>query len=253
MSAGPLISIQNIEKQFHTKPVLSGINLDILAGDLTAIIGPSGCGKSTLLRCLNGLEAIDQGVIEIDGTSLKSKSDLGRSEFERRALRIRQSVGMVFQSFNLFPHMTILENVARPPQIVKKMDRKLAEEKAHALLAKVGLSSHSSHLPHELSGGQQQRASIARALAMEPKILLYDEPTSALDPSLVNEVLQVMKQLDREGMTQIVVTHEMRFARDAADKIVFLEAGKVVEVGSPVQIFTAAHDSRTKDFLRHFT
>jgi len=247
-----LISIRDVKKQFYDKPVLRGVSLDIAEGDLTAVIGPSGCGKSTLLRCLNGLETVDSGDIAINGITLEARDELGRREFERRAQRLRQSVGMVFQSFNLFPHMTVLQNVAAAPQIVKGISKSQAEAKARELLAKVGLGDHCDHRPQELSGGQQQRASIARALAMEPKILLYDEPTSALDPSLVNEVLQVMKQLDREGMTQVVVTHEMRFARDAADKIVFLEGGHVVEVGAPEQIFQKPNDERTKNFLRHF-
>jgi polar amino acid transport system ATP-binding protein len=253
VSNSSLISIQNVEKHFHTKKVLNGVTLDIATGELTAIIGPSGCGKSTLLRCLNGLETVNSGRVVIDGITLESPEHLGKRELDRRTLTVRQSVGMVFQSFNLFPHMTVLENVAKAPQVVKKVARSEAEDKAAKLLGKVGLDQHLHHYPHQLSGGQQQRASIARALAMEPKILLYDEPTSALDPSLVNEVLQVMKQLDQEGMTQLVVTHEMRFARDASDKIVFLEGGHVVEVGAAEQIFSAPRDERTKKFLRHFT
>ncbi len=245
-------SIQNLFKRFHGRAAVDGISLDVEEGDLVALIGPSGCGKSTLLRCLNGLEPLDQGQVQIFKTALKSPDEIGQREFQKRSQTIRQQVGMVFQSFNLFPHLTVLENIMMAPKVVRHVSASDAEAKAHALLMKVGLSDKAGQYPNQLSGGQQQRAAIARALAMSPKILLYDEPTSALDPSLVNEVLRVMKQLDQEGMTQIVVTHEMRFARDVADRIVFIENGKIVEMGPPAQIFSNPQNERTKNFLRDF-
>lgn len=247
-----IVKIENLVKSFQHRSVIDGISLDVKEGDLIALIGPSGCGKSTLLRCLNGLETIDSGKAQIFDTVLSSPAEIGQKEFQRRSLAIRQKVGMVFQSFNLFPHLTILENIMKAPLVVSNMTKVAAEIRAKELLAKVGLSDRAYHFPDQLSGGQQQRAAIARALAMSPKILLYDEPTSSLDPALVNEVLLVMKQLDQEGMTQIVVTHEMRFARDVADKIVFLEHGSIVEMGPPDQIFGNPQDERTKSFLRHF-
>lgn len=247
-----IVKIDNLKKSFHHRMVLDGVSLEVHAGDLIALIGASGCGKSTFLRCLNGLETVDSGVAQIFNTQLTSPDEIGHKEFQRRSLEIRQKVGMVFQSFNLFPHLTILENMIKAPMVVGQIPRAAAEMRAHELLAKVGLSDRAFHYPDQLSGGQQQRAAIARALAMSPQILLYDEPTSSLDPALVNEVLRVMKQLDQEGMTQIVVTHEMRFARDVADKVVFLEHGKIVEMGPPEQIFGNPMDERTKNFLRHF-
>ena len=234
------------------REVVKGINLQIESGELIAIIGPSGCGKSTLLRCLNGLESIDDGTVRIEKTELQSAAQIGQKELQRRAQIIRGQVGMVFQSFNLFPHLTILENLIKAPMVVSKVKKDLAIEKARELLAKVGLSDKEKNFPNQLSGGEQQRAAIARALAMSPKLLLYDEPTSALDPMLVQEVLGVMKQLDGEGMTQIIVTHEMRFARDVADRIIYMEGGQIVEMGSPEQIFANAQEQRTRNFLRHF-
>jgi polar amino acid transport system ATP-binding protein len=248
-----VVRIQNVLKRFHERPAVDGVSLDVNEGDLVALIGPSGCGKSTLLRCINGLEAVDEGRIDVLGTTLCSPREIGAREFQRRALRVRRDVGMVFQSFNLFPHLTIFENVMKAPRVVRGLGMNAAMEAAHALLVKVGLGDKAERYPEQLSGGQQQRAAIARALAMAPKILLYDEPTSALDPTLVQEVLRVMKQLDQDGMTQIVVTHEMRFARDVADRIAFVENGRIVEIGVPEQIFGGgAVDERTRDFLRHF-
>ena len=247
-----IVQIENLIKTFHNRSIIDGISLDVKEGDLIALIGPSGCGKSTFLRCLNGLETIDSGKAQIFDTVLSSPFEIGHKEFQRRSLAVRQKVGMVFQSFNLFPHLTLLENIMKAPLVVSKVPKIEAEHRAKELLAKVGLGDRAYHYPDKLSGGQQQRAAIARALAMSPKILLYDEPTSSLDPALVNEVLLVMKQLDQEGMTQIVVTHEMRFARDVADKIVFLEHGSIVEMGTPEQIFGNPQDDRTKSFLRHF-
>ncbi len=246
-------SIQNLEKSFHGKPVLNGVSLDVVKGDLIAIIGPSGCGKSTLLRCINGLEFVDSGKIKVFNTEIESPSAIGHKEFHRRSLEVRQKVGMVFQSFNLFPHLSIVENIMVAQKVVIKRSHAEAEVKALELLKKVGLGEKAGNYPDQLSGGQQQRAAIARALAMSPEILLYDEPTSALDPALVNEVLRVMKQLDQEGMTQMVVTHEMRFAREVSDKIVFMDHGKIVEWGTPEEIFGNPKDERTKNFLRHFS
>ena len=249
-----IIEIHGLKKAFHGNPVLRGIDLAVGACQLTALIGPSGCGKSTLLRCLNGLEAFDEGRISVNGLSFRRDPANPRAdgEFQRITHQLRAMMGMVFQSFNLFPHMTALENVARPPTIVKGIPPRESRANAQRLLEKVGLKDKGGLYPAQLSGGQQQRAAIARALAMKPKVLLYDEPTSALDPELVDEVLEVMKELDAEGITQVVVTHEMRFARDVAEKIVFLSEGKVIEEGDPARIFTDPTDPRTRQFLKRF-
>jgi polar amino acid transport system ATP-binding protein len=249
-----LIQIQGLRKTYHGVPVLRGLDLQVNARQLTVLIGPSGCGKSTLLRCINGLEIFDEGMIRLNGIVLQRDMDhpLSHREFHRLTHQLRSMVGMVFQSFNLFPHMTALENVAKPPCIVQGISPDEARDRALTLLDKVGLRDKSGHYPSQLSGGQQQRAAIARALAMKPKVILYDEPTSALDPGLADEVLQVMKELDQEGITQIVVTHEMRFAREAADKIVFIDAGIVVEEGEEDRLFSNPSDPRTKQFLKHY-
>jgi polar amino acid transport system ATP-binding protein len=249
-----LIEIEELKKAFQGNPVLRGIDLCIDAGRLTALIGPSGCGKSTLLRCLNGIEAFDEGRISIAGITLEKhgSGDRNSGEYRRTTYQLRRTVGMVFQSFNLFPHMSTLDNVACSPMIVKGVRRTKARLEALELLKKVGLEDKAGLFPAQLSGGQQQRAAIARALAMKPEVLLYDEPTSALDPSLVDEVLEVMRELDSEGITQLVVTHEMRFARDAADKIVFMSDGRIVEEGPAEKIFTDPADNRTRQFLRRY-
>ncbi len=249
-----IIEIQQLKKSFQGSPVLQGVDLTVDASQLTVLIGPSGCGKSTLLRCLNGLESFDEGRISVNGLSFRRDPGQPHSETEFRRVthQLRAVMGMVFQSFNLFPHMTALENVARPPTIVRGTPSREAFADALRLLEKVGLKDKAGLYPGQLSGGQQQRAAIARALAMKPMVLLYDEPTSALDPALVDEVLEVMKELDAEGITQIVVTHEMRFARDVAEKIVFLSEGRVVEEGSPALIFTDPADARTRQFLKRF-
>ncbi|MDZ7268556.1 MAG: amino acid ABC transporter ATP-binding protein [candidate division KSB1 bacterium] len=249
-----VISVNDLHKSFHHHPVLKGVDLQVEARELTVLIGPSGCGKSTFLRCLNGLEVMDKGRITIGGITLERqhKSQALSRDFHTRTRTLRTHVGMVFQSFNLFPHLTTLENVMRPPMVVKGLAEAAAKARALDLLGKVGLASHANHYPSQLSGGQQQRAAIARALAMEPQVMLYDEPTSALDPGLVEEVLSVMKQLDEEGMTQIVVTHEMRFARDVADKVVYFEDGNIVESGPPSRIFSSPSDERTRKFLRKY-
>lgn len=247
------VKVQDVRKSYGNRTVLDGVSFEVERGDLFALIGPSGCGKSTLLKCINGLESIDSGTIQVGDIELKSPTLIGEREFQKRALEVRKIVGMVFQSFNLFPHLNVLENAKLAPKVVqgKNMTSEM-ETQIKGIFAKVGLSDHLRHYPHELSGGQQQRAAIARALAMNPEVLLYDEPTSALDPELVKEVLLVMKKLDQDGMTQIVVTHEMRFAREVADKVIFMESGRIVEMGSPQQIFDQPQDKRTQQFLGHF-
>lgn len=248
------IEIRGLRKSFNGHPVLKGIDLTVDDGQLTVLIGPSGCGKSTLLRCLNGLEDFDQGRVTVSGITLERAPERNHPhrEYERITHALRGVTGMVFQAFNLFPHMTTLENVALPPAVVQAVPREQARANALRLLEKVGLGDKANLYPSQLSGGQQQRAAIARALAMKPKVLLYDEPTSALDPSLVDEVLLVMKDLDAERITQVVVTHEMRFARDVADKIVFLSDGLVIEEGDPRKIFSEPSDPRTRQFLKRF-
>ncbi len=252
-SSGVLIAVEDLHKRFEDEHVLRGVSITIKEGDLVSIIGPSGCGKSTFLRCLNGLEFMDSGRIEIAGVTLsRSSSDhaIDRS-FLDAAHEMRKEVGIVFQGFNLFPHKTVLENVMLAPVVVKKTPKDEAEDSAVRLLEKVGLKGYANRYPVTLSGGQAQRAAIARALAMAPKVMLYDEPTSALDPELVGEVLQVMRDLDAEGMTQVVVTHAMRFARDASDYVVFMDQGEIVEVADGDEIFSNPVNERTKDFLRH--
>jgi polar amino acid transport system ATP-binding protein len=248
------VKLENISKTFGQRTVLRDVSLSVQEGELVTLIGPSGCGKSTLLRCINGLEAHDHGVIGIGGKSLHGVKEAGhnRRQRQREILELRQKVGMVFQSFNLFPHLTVLQNASLGPQVVQRETRAIAEERARKLLDKVGLSEHLGHYPSQLSGGQQQRAAIARALAMQPKVMLYDEPTSALDPVLVDEVLSVMKQLDAEGLTQLVVTHEMRFARDASDRVLFLHSGSIIEDRPAAEMFSSPSDPRTKAFLQNF-
>lgn len=248
------IVVQNLKKTFHDQSILKGIHLDLPSHELTVLIGPSGAGKSTLLRCLNGLEVFDEGIIKIAGVELERKNDSAFHDktFHQKTKEIRKRVGMVFQSFNLFPHLTVLQNITLAPVIVKNIPEKEAEEEARQLLDKVGLFSRLHHYPIQLSGGQQQRAAIARALAMHPQVLLYDEPTSSLDPGLVDEVLLVMKKLHDEGMTQIVVTHHMRFAKDVADRIIYIDDGQVVETASPETIFASPSDERTRKFLKKY-
>lgn len=250
-----LISVDNLHKNYGEAAALRGISFDVSVSELTVIIGPSGCGKSTLLRCLNGLELFDSGSVRIGEHELKMNGASHHhlpSYLNVQLRHLREDVGMVFQSFNLFPHLTVLENAVLAPTVVKKINRQEAEERARTLLAKVGLSDRLDYYPSQLSGGQQQRAAIARALAMSPKVMLYDEPTSALDPSLVGEVLSIMRQLDDEGMTQVVVTHEMKFARDVADKVLVLSEGELIETDSPDVIFTSPRDERTREFLRRY-
>ncbi|MEP9348910.1 amino acid ABC transporter ATP-binding protein [Xanthobacter sp. KR7-225] len=249
--ATPIVRVENVRKSFGATVILKGVSFALEEGDLVSIIGPSGCGKSTLLRCLNGLETMDSGTIEVCGVAMRQAPG-ARTYLAHTAHLLRKNVGMVFQAYNLFPHKTLIENVMMAPMVVKGTSKAEAEANAERLLKKVGLGDRLDLYPINLSGGQQQRGAIARALAMAPKVMLYDEPTSALDPSLVDEVLDVMKELDREGMTQIVVTHEMRFARDASDYIIFMEQGEIVEISDEDEIFNHPKDPRTRQFLRRF-
>ncbi len=237
----PLLQIKGVNKHFGELHVLKDIDLDVAAGEVIVIIGPSGSGKSTLCRTINRLETFESGSITIDGKPLPEEG--------KELAQLRAEVGMVFQSFNLFAHKSILDNVTLGPIKVRKQPKADAEKRAHELLERVGVDAQSAKLPAQLSGGQQQRVAIARALAMDPKIMLFDEPTSALDPEMVNEVLDVMTSLAKEGMTMIVVTHEMGFARRAADRVVFMADGQIVEQNSPEEFFTNPRSERAKDFL----
>ncbi len=236
-----LLKIIDLHKRFGDLYVLKGINMEVERGEVVVIIGPSGSGKSTLLKCINRLEEPTQGKIILDGVDITDpKIDINK---------IRQRIGIVFQQFNLFSHLTALENITLPLRVVKKIPKDEAEKIAMKFLKKVGLDDKADHYPHQLSGGQQQRVAIARALAMNPEVMLFDEVTSALDPELVKEVLDVMKQLARDGMTMIVVTHEMGFAREVGDRVIFMDNGRIVEEGTPEEIFTNPKHERTKKFL----
>ncbi|REE99261.1 amino acid ABC transporter ATP-binding protein [Thermomonospora umbrina] len=237
----PLVLLEKVNKHFGPLHVLRDIDLSVERGEVVVVIGPSGGGKSTLCRSINRLEPIDGGTITVDGRRLPEEG--------KELARLRSDVGMVFQSFNLFAHKTILQNVTLGPTKVRRRKRADAEDRAMALLDRVGIGAQAAKYPAQLSGGQQQRAAIARALAMEPKVMLFDEPTSALDPEMVNEVLEVMTGLAREGMTMIVVTHEMGFARRAANKVVFMADGQIVEENTPDEFFTNARTDRARDFL----
>ncbi|MDQ7133090.1 glutamine ABC transporter ATP-binding protein [Staphylococcus simulans] len=237
-----MINIKHLKKNFGSNEVLKDIELEINAGEVVAIIGPSGGGKSTLLRCINLLEQPDGGEINFEGTNILGK--------DVKVNGLRQKMGMVFQNFNLFPHKTVLENIMLAPKLLKHTDSTSLKQEAQELLDKVGLSDKGNSYPAQLSGGQKQRVAIARALAMHPDVLLFDEPTSALDPEVVGDVLQVMKELAKEGMTMVVVTHEMQFARDVSDKVVFMADGIVAEAGTPSQIFGNPQNERTQQFLK---
>ena len=237
-----MISVKNLSKSFGTHRVLDDVSLEIGKGEVVCIIGASGSGKSTLLRCMNGLESYDSGALTIEGRAIHRD--------DRDIHRLRTEVGMVFQRFNLFPHRTALENVIEGPVYVKKVPVRQAREEGQALLQKVGLADKFDAYPAKLSGGQQQRVAIARSLAMKPKVILFDEPTSALDPELVGEVLRVMQQLAEEGMTMVVVTHEMDFAREVADRVLFLDQGRILEQGAPDDVLKNPKNERTRDFLR---
>ena len=241
-TTGPLISIRRLNKAYGTFTVLHDIDLDVAEGEVVCIIGPSGSGKSTLIRCINHLEAFSpDSTITVDGIRVAPGPALAK---------VRAEVGMVFQSFNLFPHMTVLRNVMLAPMRVRKASPEEAERKARELLARVGISEQAEKFPGQLSGGQQQRVAIARALAMEPGVLLFDEPTSSLDPEMVGEVLDVMRKLAGTGVTMIIVTHEMGFARQVADRVIFMDAGRLVEAGTPAEIFDNPREERTRSFLR---
>ena len=235
------VSVKNLHKSFKDNHVLRGIDLTIKEGEVVCVIGPSGSGKSTFLRCLNRLETASGGTIIVDDYEITDKHvDINR---------VRENIGMVFQSFNLFAHLTVLKNIMLAPVDLKKASKAEAEKTARELLERVGLAEKADQYPHQLSGGQQQRVAIARALAMKPDIMLFDEPTSALDPEMVGEVLAVMKELAKGGMTMVVVTHEMGFAKDVADRVIFMDEGVIMEEGTPEQIFQNPQNERTKAFL----
>jgi general L-amino acid transport system ATP-binding protein len=236
-----VVEVAGLNKWFGDAHVLRGVDLTVSTGERVVILGPSGSGKSTFIRCLNGLEAYQEGTVKVDGVDLAGP--------RKEAEDARRKTGMVFQSFNLFPHLTVLENCTLAPIWVRKVPRKEAEAQAMALLERVRIAEHARKHPAQLSGGQQQRAAIARALAMQPEIMLFDEPTSALDPEMVGEVLDVMTELAKAGMTMVVVTHEMGFARQVADRVAFMDAGEIVEIAPPEQFFTAPMEERTRTFL----
>ena len=235
------ISVTHLKKNFGKLEVLKGISLEVKEGEVVCLIGPSGSGKSTFLRCLNRLEKITAGEVIVDGHPI--------SDPNVNINKVRENIGMVFQHFNLFPHLTVLDNITLAPTELKIMDKKAAEEKARDLLSRVGLADKADAYPAQLSGGQKQRVAIARSLAMNPDIMLFDEPTSALDPEMVGEVLEVMKQLAAEGMTMVVVTQEMGFAREVADRVIFMDGGYIVEEGTPEEIFSHPKEERTISFL----
>ena len=240
-SGDKIIEIESLNKWYGDFHVLKDINLSVNKGEVVVVIGPSGSGKSTLIRCVNRLEEHQEGAIFVDGTQL--------TDDVRKIDQIRRETGMVFQSFNLFPHLTVMENITLAPIRVRKWKKSKAEERAMYFLEKVRVPEQAQKYPGQLSGGQQQRVAIARALTMEPKVMLFDEPTSALDPEVIGEVLEVMVNLAKEGMTMIVVTHEMGFAREVGDRVIFMDAGQVVEVGPPEHFFTNPQEERTKSFL----
>ncbi|MCC5802920.1 amino acid ABC transporter ATP-binding protein [Rossellomorea vietnamensis] len=240
-----MISIKGLTKRFDQLEVLKGMNVEVEKGQVIVLIGPSGSGKTTFLRCLNALEIPNDGTVSIGGSAV----DFNKKVTKQELINLRRKTGMVFQNYNLFPHMTALENVMEGPTVVQKRKKSEMREKAIKLLEKVGLGDKIDYYPFQLSGGQQQRVGIARALAIEPEVMLFDEPTSALDPELVGEVLKVMKDLAEEGMTMVVVTHEMRFAQEAADKVIFMDGGYIVEEGPPQEVFENPKNERTKQFL----
>ncbi|MBY3235466.1 amino acid ABC transporter ATP-binding protein [Rhizobium laguerreae] len=252
--AKPLVRARNVHKSFDQLEVLKGIDLDVMPGEVVVVLGPSGSGKSTFLRCINHLEAINKGFIEVDGEQIGYRLRKDRLEkLSSNAIASqRRRIGMVFQQFNLYPHMTVLQNIVEAPIGVHGESRKAATENALRLLERVGLSEKAGSYPRQLSGGQQQRVAIARALAIKPKLMLFDEPTSALDPELVGEVLSTMRDLAKQGLTMIVVTHEIGFAREAADRVVFMDGGNVVEMGKPEDVIGNPQHPRTQAFLARF-
>jgi polar amino acid transport system ATP-binding protein len=247
-----LVEITDVSKSYGAVRVLRDVSLTVQPGEVIALIGPSGSGKSTLLRTINHLETVDAGSVTVDGQYIGYELRAGRLHElpEKNVLERRTQIGIVFQNFNLFPHLTALENVVEAPVALKRATKAEAREQAKALLARVGLADKEHHYPRQLSGGQQQRVAIARALALNPKVLLFDEPTSALDPELVGEVLDVIRELSKSGTTLIIVTHEIGFAREVADRVVFLEQGEILEEGTPTQVLLKPRHPRTKDFLR---
>ncbi|MDU0358810.1 amino acid ABC transporter ATP-binding protein [Rhizobium sp. 25PS6] len=252
--AKPLVRARNVHKSFDQLEVLKGIDLNVMPGEVVVVLGPSGSGKSTFLRCINHLEAINKGFIEVDGEQIGYRLRKDRLEklSSNGIASQRRRIGMVFQQFNLYPHMTVLQNIVEAPIGVHGESRKAATENALRLLERVGLSEKAGSYPRQLSGGQQQRVAIARALAIKPKLMLFDEPTSALDPELVGEVLSTMRDLAKQGLTMIVVTHEIGFAREAADRVVFMDAGNVVEMGKPEDVIGNPQHPRTQAFLARF-
>lgn len=247
-----LVEVHKLHKHYGSNHILKGVNLDVKMGDVKAILGPSGSGKSTLLRLIALLEPIDHGSIRVDGIVLARNEDGHRKRHHEKDLAIlRRGIGMVFQKFNLFPHLNAIDNVALALTTVKKIDHRNALDRSAEMLKRVGLSDRMSFFPSELSGGQQQRVAIARALVLEPKLMLFDEPTSALDPELVREVLNVIEQLAADGMTMLIVTHEVGFARKIANEVVMFDEGEIVETGTPEEIFTNAQHPRTRKFLEH--
>ncbi|WP_337269585.1 amino acid ABC transporter ATP-binding protein [Oryzifoliimicrobium ureilyticus] len=252
--AKPLVEARNVHKSFDQLEVLRGIDLDVMPGEVVVILGPSGSGKSTFLRCINHLEAIQKGYIQVDGDQIGYKLRKGRLEklSPNGLARQRRKIGMVFQQFNLYPHMTVLQNIIEAPIGVHGESREEATANAVRLLERVGLSEKAQNYPRQLSGGQQQRVAIARALAIRPKLMLFDEPTSALDPELVGEVLATMRDLAKQGLTMIVVTHEIGFAKEAADRVVFMDGGHIVEMGKPEDVIGNPQHPRTKAFLSRF-
>ncbi len=251
-AAEPLISMRDVHKFFGTLEVLRGVSLDVAPGEVLVVIGPSGSGKTTLIRTINALEQIDSGSITVKGVPLAVPGPDGKTQrpSESAMRAVRAEVGMVFQRFNLFPHMTVMANVIEAPLYVRGLDRAAAEARARALLSKIGLLDKANAYPHQLSGGQQQRVAIARALAMQPEVMLFDEVTSALDPELVGEVLRTMRLLAEDGMTMVVVTHEMQFARQIANRVVVMDQGVIIEEGPPKEIFSSPKQPRTAEFLR---
>ena len=248
-----MIAVEQLVKSFGDTRVLHGIDHAQQRGEAVVLIGPSGCGKSTFLRCLNQLEHADAGSITVAGVTVKGGPAPRTGAAREQQRRLRLKTGMVFQQFNLFPHLTALQNITTALVVVKQLPRAEADARGRELLAKVGLANKADANPSQLSGGQQQRIAIARALAMEPEVMLFDEPTSALDPELRDEVLRVMRQLAEEGMTMIVVTHEMQFARDMADRVVFFDGGRVAEAGAPDELFGNPRHERTREFLKRVT
>ena len=250
----PILTVSNLNKSFGKLKVIKDISFEVGKGEVLAIIGPSGSGKSTLLRCINQLERVNNGQITVCGDSMIESENDGKPIYAHAEMlrKIRLNIGLVFQNFNLFPHFSVLKNVMDAPVQVLKQDKEFARQNALALLDKMGLSEKAESYPFELSGGQQQRVSIARALALNPQILFFDEPTSALDPELTGEILKVIRELAKEKMTMVIVTHEMAFARDVADKIIFMDEGVVVEQGRPSDLFDNTSNERTKAFLKRF-